>query len=479
MKNEELFDLLTELKVDDRFIEEAITDDLESPVKAYAGNVKRSPMRIIAPIAACLAVFVGAGVVIANVKGANRPPITPAAASSSEESTAESSQKSSTTVSSEDEFIEKCKGIVKEESELVAHSDVDWNVENRDIDFDGNDELLLYPKMNGMTIEGVGVRVFKQTDSGDIQDLGGFAANSRLADLYYSYSDETDKKFYYYSNIEPRESCVETVNEVYFDEEANTLRETEYLRFATTYPENENSTTPLTEKAYRYGKEVDVKDFLNEWKELPNIPSLNAYYGYSDIKKAVEFLIDKYDVPVNDYNELHRAVGAPDINNDGRNDAVITFKDCEQLRGIYVFDCTGGEPTLIGELDLAGDRLEMNHEFEQPRYDLIGELINPFGDIGMFCECDDGSESFRFYRTYHRESRGDDPEAVEVDKYELHKIIVNEDGTLDSEVILTRGTEFVDDESTEIKEVNQINGKDVTQQEAKEEWTRITANLHP
>lgn len=68
MKKEELFDLITDLKVDDKFIKEALdTDpDSENSVSVYARNTKRSPMRIIAPVAACLAVIAGAGIVLAN-----------------------------------------------------------------------------------------------------------------------------------------------------------------------------------------------------------------------------------------------------------------------------------------------------------------------------------------------------------------------------------------------------------------------------
>ncbi len=96
MKKEELLDLITELKVDDRFIEEAMVDDLDgrNPVKAYAASTKRSPMRIIAPVAACLAVIAGAGFVLKNMGSPNVAPITPASEGSASESDETSSAES-------------------------------------------------------------------------------------------------------------------------------------------------------------------------------------------------------------------------------------------------------------------------------------------------------------------------------------------------------------------------------------------------
>lgn len=66
MKNEKFFELLG--SVDDKFIEEAITDyDPKAPVAVPAGKTCISPIRIIAPIAAAFALIAAAGVVVSNI----------------------------------------------------------------------------------------------------------------------------------------------------------------------------------------------------------------------------------------------------------------------------------------------------------------------------------------------------------------------------------------------------------------------------
>ena len=69
MKNDELFDMITELKIDDEYVEEALTGGSDSDgAKVYAGRQTRvSPLRIIASVAACLAVFAAAGLIFANI----------------------------------------------------------------------------------------------------------------------------------------------------------------------------------------------------------------------------------------------------------------------------------------------------------------------------------------------------------------------------------------------------------------------------
>ena len=470
-KNDELLDMLTELKLEDRHIDEALGNDPESAggMKIYAGNTKRSPMRIVAPIAACLAVFAAAGIIFAN-KSTNRPNVCPAAQGSGEivdeasvPDTDTDTDNNSEDSSFEDdinvaaltdfEFVEKCKELVARENGFVSPGDVEWQESRNDIDFDGEDELLLLPTIDQFVIDGVGVRVFKRTPD-EIRDLGAFATELKLIflDSRYHYYDENARKYYYYNFYETNESCVETIYEVSLDEETGKLREQPYLRFATTYPEDENSDTPFSDTAYRYGEEISTEEIFEEWLAMPDMPAINGLYGGMDMKIAVEALIEKHNIPVSDYNELSRAVGAPDINGDGRDDVIITFEGCEQLPGIYVFAHDNGIK-LIGEFDANGESID-----SIPR------------------KFTDGGDSFYLYRTRKYEKRTvDDGSEWETEKYEVHKIIVNADGSLGEEVIVSRGAEFAADGS--VVSTNQINGKDVTSKEAEEEWNRITLNL--
>lgn len=67
MKREELFDLLE--YADDKYIEDAICDDFDEsrPVEVRAGKTRITPIKIIAPIAAAIALTAAAGVAVSNI----------------------------------------------------------------------------------------------------------------------------------------------------------------------------------------------------------------------------------------------------------------------------------------------------------------------------------------------------------------------------------------------------------------------------
>ncbi len=80
MKKDELLDLLNDFKPEDKYIEEVLNNDFSDISKARAGKARLTPMRIIAPIAACLAAAVGVriavslnGIPFANLGGTNAP----------------------------------------------------------------------------------------------------------------------------------------------------------------------------------------------------------------------------------------------------------------------------------------------------------------------------------------------------------------------------------------------------------------------
>lgn len=211
MKNEELFDLITQLKVDDEYIEKALTDDPDNQIsKAYAGKTHITPIKIIAPIAACLAVFSATGLVISN---RNRLPVrsdnaSGLAASITESSTSESTENSTEeiTESSAPEstkpynyeyilankkpfpandpvLVKECKDFIKDKFAEVLQEDTTWQTNNLDIDFDDLNELLLCPRINGRSIKGVGVCVFKRTPDDGMEYIGSFGSEFSSMDI--------------------------------------------------------------------------------------------------------------------------------------------------------------------------------------------------------------------------------------------------------------------------------------------------------
>lgn len=155
MKKEELFDLLE--NVDQKYINEAICDDLDdlAPVEARPGKARITPMKIIAPVAACMAVAIGAKFVVSNIgKLAARPAANSGALSGKT-----------------DGFdLEECKEMLLEHLDASENEKRIWQSNIIDVDKDGSTELLL---ASGNIDDLPGVYVFAKTDNG-VEMIGSF-----------------------------------------------------------------------------------------------------------------------------------------------------------------------------------------------------------------------------------------------------------------------------------------------------------------
>lgn len=446
LKNEknpdnELLDLITEFKPEDSFIEEALGTDLDngvdrgSPVKVYAG--KRSPMKIVAPIAACLAVAAAAGILVVNV---NRGKLGMGPAASIEESSEPGEVDETSEPEETKTFLEKCKEIVSEEYELASQDNEISSTNYFDIDFDGEDELLIFPKL----INGFGVRVFKGDDPDNIQDLGAFGTDANFVPKFFDYASEADQKYYYYNFDKASESCTTDIHEVSFDEDTDKVKDVVYLKYVVTRSNDVLSTKPFLEKAYSNGEEISIERLFFEASMRPfaSIVNFSDWDGMSEIDKA---LAEKYDMPLTDIRSLAHSFSQADVNDDGRDEVFIRFENSEELRDFYVFGTTAdGEMEFMGELTHEG---MVGYGESAPLRD---RYVHKF---------DDGAESYCYFLTVNREEDGCWEGAV-------NKIIVNEDGSFGFEKILTNGREKLDDGTT--RDYCRINGKDVTGEEFSE-----------
>lgn len=455
MKNKELFDLITQLKVDDEYVEKALTADLDSrTASACAGKTRITPIKMIAPIAACLAVFAATGLILVNK---SRLPVESDNASGSAASIAEITENNDPE-STEPYFfeyilanqkpfpandpvlVEECKDVIKDKYAQVLQEDTTWQTNNLDIDFDDLNELLLCPRINGRSIKGVGVCVFKRTPDDGMEYIGSFGSefsSMNIDNFYFVFNDDA-KNIYYFNNDEENEKCVNSTQMLFVDENTNTVCDQTYLRLVKTYPNDASSDTPYTETAYRYGDEIDTDLLLSEWRtawgfdddngvdarSMSNVvvPTVNDFDVHCGMSEYVQLLVDKYNVPLNGSSpsSLHRTIQSFDINGDGSDETVIQFKNCDQLPGIYVFSADG---RLIGELDLEG---ELGKGYRTGRIDTIKCILDM--EIHKF---ENGSESYYYYHSTHYEKHG----YLETAKYATNKIVVNADGTLSTEKI--------------------------------------------
>ena len=463
MKNDKLFDMLEEFKVDDEYIEEALTGGSDSRgIKVYAGKTR--PMKIIAPIAACLAVFAAAGIAFANRDRLpiNNSVLSPASASEdSENSNWESDPNTEPwkwRFPSQTEYADMCKEIVTNTYADKLQGDITWQENDMDIDIDGIYELLLCPQINGRSVNGVGVCVFKKYSVDSYPEyIGSFGRDFDTMDI--DNIDIITKKdtgiSYYFGSYEDREKCIDSVQKISFDN--GKVRDESYLRLVKTYPDSASSDTQYTETAYRYGEAISTEQLLSEWNDVRNtefgdiLPAPNtssdAHLGKSE---CVQLLIDKYNVHVS-ANSLHRVIQYIDINNDGDDETVIEFRNCEQLRGLYVFSSDG---KLIGEFDLKGERCLTGGGVG------TADIANQRFNRGIFLYDRSGERYYWFetHRTGHLIENGEHW-WLEV---EINKIVVNEDGTLGS-VKAAEANYKVDNEWFK------INGKEVSQDEFRKE----------
>lgn len=161
MKKEELFDLLED--VDRKYINEAMFDDIDgdSPAVARPGKAKISPLKIIAPIAACMAVAIGAKFVVSNIGKLSAKPAVNSGALSGKT----------------DGFdLEECKEMLLEHLDASEDEERIWQSNVVDVDNDGSTELLL---ASGSIDDLPGVYVFAKTDNG-VKMIGSFDTEENL-----------------------------------------------------------------------------------------------------------------------------------------------------------------------------------------------------------------------------------------------------------------------------------------------------------
>ena len=472
MKNEELFDIISDLKLSDEYIEEALTGGTEKyGAKVYAEKSRVSPRRIIAPVAACLAVFAAAGILFAN---RDKLPIR------NNGGAAESTESDDTGYhalwyfpSQKTELVEKCQNVVMNTYAQALQGDVTWQIYDMNIDYDDTNELLLCPRINGKSVKGVGVCVFKRYTEEDADFIGSFGSefdSINLDNIYLSHSLDTETS-YYFNSFEEYGKCTDSIQKLYVNN--GIVCEENYLRLVKTYP-NSASDKPYTETAYCCGKVISTDELLKEWNnvlKLDNqypmslpIPN-NSSESHLGMSESVQLLINKYNVPETSVNSLHRSIKYIDLNNDGTNETVIEFRNCEYLRGIYVFSSDG---RLIGEFDLEGER---GQDWGIGNMDSISKRLS----TSLFPHIENGEKHY-FYRTsrtgsapYGLEGRSEWAEG------EIYKIVANENGTLSAEKALEYSYEdYMDGNARFI-----INGKEVSEEEFRDEERKYEKYSYP
>lgn len=427
MKNEKFFELLG--SVDDKFIEEAITEyDPNASVAVPAGKTRVSPMKIIAPIAACLALVTAAGFVVSNF-GLTRS-ASPNNSTSDGETNSSAYMENSTPGAvkefADTTFVNECKELIisqltEKSSSYINFSNISWDAGLLDMDLDGEDEYLIYPEISK------GVFVFKKAQNG-AKYLGSFGENIQIDfNNIYKAADGGDYYYYHYL-IQNSDYQCEGIRQVSFEQ--NRICETTgvYVDVCSKYYSNREFDSVRTYYDGNNNK-ISSDDFKTLWKKYPYMPEPTvANYGFNqfDIDNAVELLAKKYGISDKSkliQNELWLET---DINNDNIKEGVITFENVPELPDIYVVGDDGTK--YLGFLDITG----------KPFYEVWRDEAR-YSTPLYIRQCQDGDKSF-FYCTT-TETSIVDGEEIETAWY-IYKVIVEDDNTVWGEKYLNFGRDL-------------------------------------
>ena len=459
MKKEELFELLG--KVDERFIDEAILGDEfdeTRPVEVRPGKTRIKPFKIIAPIAACLAVAVGAGLVVS--KGIK--PKTEPETSSVEDM---SSPGSSVIIDFDPEplesaFIDECINIVSGESDIIAKNYTTWYVQKKFAfcDNPGSSyyDYLIIPQVDGHLVPDVGVRVFHKLkgysswygETYDIRDHGGFAKDYADLNVDDLFSVDNSPWTYYY--------CYETNDAVTKESIRIILHHgdtEEFEEFPIMQKITDDSGTKYTE-SYEYDKtprEIGEGEFVFKWNRYAFVPKFYKEFTREEVDECREMLIENHNIPAS-WKERWRDTEI-DLNLDGKNEILLSPQDCDYLKGVYVFA-----------------RTENGIE-EVACFDTEYGCCEPEG-IAFYNK---SANEFYPYYISGRTIRSLDGR-VEAGYHAVNKIVVDEIGNVSTEEILVMGSEIIDEETSETANIYRINGADVTYDELWDEWRKYESD---
>lgn len=333
MRKDDIFEAMTD--IDDKFIEAARPLEMTDSSTATAKPAPRRAMwKTLVPAAAFVAVAAAAaGILVVNV-GRGKLGLSENPAASIEES-CDVNETEETAA-----FVEKCKEIVTSESELIGQSEATWQTRLLDVDFDGEDELLIYPQVDKRTVPEVGVRVFKMTESDiedHIKDLGAFGKDDRLIDLHLIRKDERDNvgnQYYYCFSRADKDGLREGIRFVSYSEETGTVNSDKQL---TRVFDN-----GLTHSDYMNGVySGEDQAFVAKIREFPDdIIEMFCEFNAEEIASCEnDALTRNGKLELVDFltpGMWH--VGEYDINFDGEKELLISLYNFTNMKGVFVYD---------------------------------------------------------------------------------------------------------------------------------------------
>ncbi len=465
MKKDELLDMITELKINDAFVDEALGEQDGAPVRVYAGNYKRSPLKIFAPIAACLAVVICTGVVVSRL---NKPEQSD---SSEQDSQAELNVDPKAFVQVdfegkdlkeiynsniielnfepeelERDFIAECISMIKNENEAALQDGISWQVVRQE-DFcnDGwNRDYFILPQIDGHAVADVGARAFHRTrgyssirgETFDVKDHGGFGKGYEELDLDYVV-DEWETPMYYYRTETIGSAKSESIRHISLNNK-DEIDEDIIM---------ERITDGDTVTYYNNRKKIGEEEFIGIWNTYAFVPKFYTEFTTEEVDECREALKEELGIP--ESRKVLWRDAEVDIDLNGTKELLLSLNECEDFKGVYVFAKTSSGIKQVGSFDTEDGVCKPEEILysdgssgEYFPYYLYSDIVIP----------EDGSWQGYVWR--------------------VEKILVDEDGNITAETILEEGTKSFDEEKREFVSYYKLDGEEVSHEEFSKEWKK-------
>lgn len=472
MKKEELFDLLED--VDRKYINEAMFDDLDgdSPAVARPGKAKISPLKIIAPIAACLAVVIGTGAVVSrlNKPGQNedleqqttqQETIAPNAFVQVDFKDKDfDSVYASNTIyldfdadDMERDFLAECISIIMNESESTRQDGVSWRVCKFRSSCGGTwGDYFIQPKLNGRTMTDVGVRVFHKMrgyssiygETFDVWDHGSLGLGYEdleldvLADTFDSYHDH-----YYYRTDTIGSAKSVSLREASWAGSSDEITEQKILEKVV----DGDKITYTNYLGYDRGKKISEEEFIGIWNTFPFIPKFYTEFTTEEVDECREELMESLGIPES-WHELWRDAEV-DLDFDGTKELLLSPQNCDDHKGVYVFAKIPGGIKQVGSFDT-----EKGICFpEEIHYrNVSADEYFPYYIADEIITSENGLMQFG--------------------NWSVNKIVVDENGNITIDTFIREDRRIVDERKHITEDHYWLNGEEVSHEEWQENWEK-------
>lgn len=469
MKKEDFFDTLED--VEQKYISEAFFDDLEdSPSVARPGKAKITPLKVLAPIAACLALAVGAAIGVPKlVKLAAKPGESSVDELDPNMSLVKNYERGAyvpdcevvmnfTADALEETFVNDCMGTIANENPDIISNVTSWKVSRLSYlcNLGHNDDYIVQPMTNGHSMPEIGARVFHRlkvnydssSETYEIVDHGEFGVGCETLDISDMVDNEDQSDFYpyffypyYYRADEDGDVKTVKLQTVSYDS-----HDTCKMKETTILEKRDFGDKCLYYNVY--GESIREEEFIGIWNTYAFIPKFYTEFTDEEVEQCREALKSAHGIS-DSFNVRWRDAEF-DLDFDGTKELLLSPRN-HNVKGVYVFAKTSDGIKEVGSFDT---------EFGYCKPEEVRVHFESTGNV------------FPYYETCGR-YRSDDMRINYADFY-LNDIVIDENGNISTKTFAEEGVRVVDPVKLVTEYYYILNGEEVDYDTFSKEWYKLT-----